>query len=100
MARGNLATLRHFAPKWQSGATQTVRLPVALVDQVLTYARSLDAGKLPPDVPNESNHLSQVIQILEEVAQTPRNNFGQKPKARLQEAIDILNSLVTSESKQ
>jgi len=44
--------------------------------------------------------LSQVIQVLEEVIQTPRNNFGQKPKARLQEAIDILNSLVTSESKE
>jgi len=100
MARGNIATLRHFTPKWQSGATQTVRLPVALVDQVLAYARSLDAGEPPPDGDIDSNHLSQVIEILEEVIQTPRNNFGQKPKARLQEAIALLDSLVTSESKQ
>jgi hypothetical protein len=97
MVRGNLATLKHFSPKWQSGATQTVRLPIALVDQVLAYARSLDAGELSPDAPIKLNHLSQVIEVLEEVIQTPRNNFGQKPKARLQEAIDILYSLVTSE---
>lgn len=99
MARGNLATLKHYTPKWKSGATQTIRLPIALVDQVLAYARSLDAGEVSPDVPIESNHLSQVIEILEEVIQTPRNNFGQKPKARLREAIDLLDSLVTSELK-
>lgn len=97
MVRGNLATLKHFTPKWQSGATQTVRLPVALVDQVLAYARSLDAGETSPDAPIASNQLLRVIEVLEEVIQTPRNNFGQKPKAQLQEAINILSSLVTSE---
>jgi hypothetical protein len=66
----------------------------------MTYARSLDAGEASPDGDTGNNHLSQVIQILEEVIQTPRNNFGQKPKARLQEAIDLLNSLVTSESNE
>lgn len=98
MVRGNLATLKHYTPKWKSGATQTVRLPIALVDQVLAYARSLDAGAPSPDVPSDSIHLLQVIQILDEVSQTPRNNFGKQPKAQLQQAIDILNSLVTSES--
>lgn len=90
MARGNLATLKHFAPKWQSGATQTVRIPVALVDQVMAYARSLDVGEVSPDAPMTDNQLSQVIEILEEVLETPRNNFGQKPKARLREVISLL----------
>lgn len=31
---------------WQHGETQTIRVPVALADQVLTYARQLDAGEL------------------------------------------------------
>ena len=99
MPRGNIATLKHYTPKWKSGATQTIRLPIALVDQVFAYARSLDAGELSSDASIDSNHLSQVIEILEEVIQTPRNNFGQKPKARLHEAIDLLNSLVTSDGK-
>lgn len=99
MVRGNLATLKHFTPKWQSGTTQTIRLPVVLVDQVLAYARSLDAGETSPDAPSDSNQLLQVIQLLQEVSQTPRNNFGKQPKAQLQRAIDILDSLVTSESK-
>lgn len=100
MARGNLATLKHFAPKWRSGATQTVRVPIALVDQVVEYARLLDAGEASPDGVTDSNQLLQVIQILEEVNETPRNNFGVKPKARLREAIELLNSLVTSELRE
>lgn len=100
MARGNLATLKHFAPKWRSGATQVIRIPVALVAQVMDYARSLDSGEASPDGDNLSNQLLQVIQLLEEVKQTPRNNFGKEPKTRVQQAIDILNSLVTSESSE
>ncbi len=98
MARGNLATLKHFTPKWKSGATQVLRVPIALSRQIMSYARSLDNEELPSNTFNESNHLLQVIRLLEEVSQTPRNNFGKQPKAQLQKAIDMLNSLVTSES--
>jgi hypothetical protein len=98
MARGNLSTLKHFTPKWKSGATQVVRIPIVLTPQVMSYARSLDNKELPSDTFSNPNHLLQVIRILEEVSQTPRNNFGKEPKAKLQKAINMLNSLVTSES--
>ena len=99
MPRGNLATLRHFTPKWRSGATQVIRVPIALSDQVLAYARALDEG-MSPDGDTNKEHLLQVIEALEEISQTPRNNFGQQPKAKLRKAIDTLKSLVTSEAKE
>lgn len=94
--RGNEATLTKWESKWNSGSTRTIRVPVVLADQVLTYARQIDQGEdinsnLPADL--NINSLSQVIEILEEVKQTPRNNFSKERKAQLQKAIELLNSL-------
>jgi hypothetical protein len=50
MAHGHGGTRKGAGRKasWQHGDTQTIRVPVALADQVLTYARQLDAGTLNP----------------------------------------------------
>lgn len=37
-------------PTWNSGACKAVKLPAALVDQVLHYARLLDEGGPPPSI--------------------------------------------------
>ncbi|BAZ50137.1 hypothetical protein NIES4103_27510 [Nostoc sp. NIES-4103] len=29
---------------WSSGKTQTIRVPIALVDEIMAYARALDSG--------------------------------------------------------
>jgi hypothetical protein len=42
--RGNPATLRKYQPKWKHGQTTVIRVPVALVDQILDYAHRLDNG--------------------------------------------------------
>ena len=39
---GNIATLKHYEPKWKSGATRTIRVPVALANRLLKIARELD----------------------------------------------------------
>jgi hypothetical protein len=46
--KGNVDTLKPYQPKWQSGATQTIRVPVALADELMTIARKLDAGEPSP----------------------------------------------------
>lgn len=94
--KGNEATLRKYEPKWNSGVTRTIRVPIALADQVLAYAHQIDRGDDAGegDRPTiEFSSLSQVIEILEEVKQTPRNNFSKERKAQLQKAIDLINSL-------
>lgn len=93
--RGNVATLRKYQPKWQSGATQTIRVPIALTDRIFDYARKLDQGGEEAQPKIEIQSLSQVIDKLEAVLDTPRNNFTKDKKALLKSAIDELKSLVT-----
>jgi len=42
--KGNPATLRKYQPKWKHGQTTVIRVPVALVDQIMDYAHRLDTG--------------------------------------------------------
>ena len=85
--KGNLDTLKPYQSKWNSGETKTIRVPVALSDQVLDYARKLDSGESLSQV----NHNNEVIQILTE-ALVLKANAGGKIKERIKDAIAILQS--------
>lgn len=87
--KGNEATLTKYKPKWKSGDTQTIRVPIALADQVLTYAHQLDEGTVKVDI----DSLVTVIELLETVEQTPRNNFSREKKALVRKAIEQLKAL-------
>ena len=93
--KGNESTLKKFKPKWQAGETRTIRVPVALADLILDYAHKLDEGTITPNQPGQIdlNQLSQVIHWLEDVEQTPRNNFSKEKKGLLHKAIEELKSL-------
>lgn len=93
--KGNAASLTPFAGKWQSGQTQVIRVPVALADQIMTYARSLDSGHSNPAQPINNDSLLQVIQKLEQLLDTPRNNFSRDRRELLRSAVDELKALVT-----
>lgn len=100
--KGNLATLEHYKPKWKSGKTRTIRVPVTLADQLLDYAHKLDDGSLTqvnpdsktdspaiaPQANNLNETLSQVLQVLEEVCETPHTSkFTKVLKARIQTEV-------------
>lgn len=87
--KGNEATLTKYKPKWRSGNTQTIRVPIALADQILDYAHQLDEGMIRIN----TNSLVTVISLLEAVEQTPRNNFSREKKALVRQAIEQLKSL-------
>ena len=44
--KGNPATLEQYTPKWKHGKTRTIRVPIALADEILDYAHQLDEGKI------------------------------------------------------
>lgn len=87
--KGNEATLTKYKPKWKSGDTRTIRVPIALADQILAYAHQLDEGIVKIDI----NSLVTVVELLEAVEQTPRNNFSKEKKALLRKAIEQLKTL-------
>lgn len=43
--KGNPATLKPYRPKWRSGKTQVIRVPIALADEVLRLAQQLDRSE-------------------------------------------------------
>lgn len=98
--KGNLSTLKSYQSRWRSGATRTIRVPIALTDQVLDFAQRLDAGESLSQVNQENStiaykvddeSLSQVIQILNEALHL-KANAGGKIKDRIRDAIAILQS--------
>lgn len=93
--KGNVQTLKKYQPKWKSGETRTIRVPTTLADQILDYAHQLDEGVIASSQPNQIdlNHLLQVITWLEDVEQTPRNNFSKEKKGLVRKAIEELKTL-------
>lgn len=93
--RGNPATLTSYAPKWQSGSTQVIRVPIALADQILELAHRLDQGLPVEAAKSTSQTLLQAIEKLNQVAETPRNNFSKERRELLRAAIYDIEALVT-----
>ena len=66
--------------RWKHGKTKLVRLPVALLDEILSVARYMDQneGKLPPSAPAviTLGHLSESLSAEE------LKEFSAKKKAR------------------
>lgn len=96
--KGNVASLKPYQSKWNSGETKTIRVPVVLADQVLDYARKLDNGETVSQVIQvdstkpyklEDETLSQVIQMLSE-ALALKANAGGAIKGKIREAIALL----------
>jgi hypothetical protein len=58
----SLANLKHFEGKWRHGQTRTIRVPIALADRVLAYARQLDNGESidTGELPDAADLLNQL----------------------------------------
>ncbi|MDJ0633612.1 MAG: hypothetical protein QNJ34_10530 [Xenococcaceae cyanobacterium MO_188.B29] len=74
--KGNEASLVKYKPKWQSGKTQTIRVPMAIANLVLEGAREIDTNgnqsllevinSQKEYITNLSNKLSTLEQELSE----------------------------------
>jgi hypothetical protein len=63
-----------FKAAWQSGPTRTIRVPIALAEVTLEYARQLDQGIEPRDTRMQSDSLtdSKVDNIVSEPRDTAK----------------------------
>lgn len=110
--KGNPATLSKYMPKWKNKNTRTIRVPIALVDEILDYAHKLDESSLS-QVNHDGNGkasattsqdqdvklrqaLTQVIEVLESVCETPHTSkFTKSLKTSIQlTAIKPLKALL------
>jgi len=63
-----------FKAAWQSGPTRTIRVPIALAEVTLEYARQLDQGIEPRDtrIQSDSPTHSKVDNMVSESRDTPQ----------------------------
>lgn len=62
MPRGGIRPGAGGKPTWKSGQTKTIRVPVALADAILAFARELDEhGTIEPVTESKVVDLSQLI---------------------------------------
>jgi chromosome segregation ATPase len=81
-----------FKAAWQSGPTRTIRVPIALADLTLEYARQLDQGVEPRDT--EVNTDSQTDNPVSTLAIEPRDTGN--GQAELEEAKISYKALLDS----
>lgn len=90
--KGHEATLNKFKPKWHNGETRTIRVPIALADQILEYAHNLDEAVTQENQAKKDfvianqisisyDALSQVLEVLEQISNS--NRFTRQLRAKL-----------------
>ena len=76
--KGNEATLVKYTPKWRSGKTKTIRVPIAIADRVLEVARKIDNNENFNTDTSESNFDRDGAKLLlESMLAAPSNKGGQ-----------------------
>lgn len=65
-----------YAPKWKHGTTRTIRVPVALADQILDYAHNLDNGIVSEKESIDTTDLRQ--SLLEIITKIDNKEKGYK----------------------
>ena len=73
-----------FKAAWQSGPTRTIRVPIALADATLEYARQLDRGIEPRDTWVKSD--TQIHNKVDNIATEPRDT------AKIQAELDSIRA--------
>lgn len=75
----NTSGLKFYKTNWKHGKTKTIRVPIALADQILEYGYQLDGGKAPPAnnaIASPDNLSARIAEIL---AKVETKQTGYKP---------------------
>jgi seryl-tRNA synthetase len=78
----SLANLKHYEGKWRSGATRTIRVPIALANATLEYARRLDNDIKSHDTSDLKNKVKQLKDEVERLQNELGNLRGENEALR------------------
>lgn len=107
--KGNISTLKKYESKWNSGKTQTIRVPVSLASRILEYAHEIDneavtqVNEMTNNGANQSmvdiqqrqlkESLLRVVELLEEVKKATPRSFSEARRRKLIAALDLVKTL-------
>lgn len=72
-----------FSSPWKSGATRTIRVPIALAEATLEYARQLDKGVEPRDTSN-----SVSVEVDANIALSPDTSDSSNELSKLKDRYE------------
>lgn len=81
----NRDNLKSFKPTWKHTPTRTIRVPVELADNILDYARDLDAGAT-----SDSPDTSEIERYLTEIENLSGKGALNKAKALASKCKELL----------
>ena len=87
----NISGLKPYKPTWKHGKTKTIRVPIALADQILEYGYQLDGSKVPPAnnaIASPDNLSDRIAEIL---AKVKAKETGYKPNGATRLIKDLRN---------
>ncbi len=102
--KGNIASLRSFKSPWNHKQTRTIRVPVVLADQILEYARKIDANSKARELSvtvfdTDANQLKEAIQTIKEIIESkPNSTLTKAKRLKLTKVLEFLNASVEIES--
>lgn len=92
MPRGGARSNSGPPSSWNSGRTRTIRVPIALADQLLEIARQLDSRTVPKIFESDTgSNIELAVQILND-ALVLKANSGGAIKTKIREALSYLPS--------
>ncbi|WYL97413.1 MAG: hypothetical protein HEQ35_29675 [Gloeotrichia echinulata IR180] len=74
---GRRKTTWNSGSQWKSGATKTIRIPIALSTEIMEYARRLDEGVAVP----ENNKIS-ILNAIDDYINWRQQNYRSTPSAK------------------
>ncbi len=84
--KGNPQNLKSYKPKWKSGKTQTIRVPIAIIPLVLEAARKIDE--------NNCQSLTQVNKKVKAINEDTHSLFTDTSDSSINDALEILKLAV------
>lgn len=84
--RGNVETLKPYENKWRSGKTQTIRVPIALAQEILAVARQMDADNSPVTV----NYDPQDLMVLKARIDAKTPGYRANSASKLISALKLI----------
>ena len=88
--KGNIESLKPYENKWRSGKTQTIRVPIALAEQILIAAHKMDTDETLVTEDEMINYLIEIKAKIEAKEAGYRANSASKLISALKVIFDKL----------
>jgi hypothetical protein len=86
--KGNIESLKPYDNKWRSGKTQTIRVPIALAEQILIAAHKMDTDETLVTEDEMINYLIELKAKIEAKEAGYRANSASKLISALKVIFD------------